>query len=69
MRNVVAALTLGMLLSFSATVLPGCTGSGEDEVLEYDPEVSEQKRVEYEQQMREAMQKQGRPGAPGPGNR
>lgn len=61
MRNVLKAMTLATLVVFGLVALPGCAGSGEDEVLENDPEISEQKRTEYEQQMRDAMQKQGRP--------
>lgn len=45
----------------------GCTGQGEDQVLEYDPEVSEQKSKEYQKQMEEAMKQQQ--GAQGGGPR
>ncbi len=61
MRSVLNAVTLAALLAAGTVVMPGCAGSGEDEVLEADPALSEQKREEYSQQMRESMQKQGRP--------
>jgi hypothetical protein len=61
MRRLFVGLTLMALLAFGANFLTGCGGGGGDEMLDYDPKVSEEKRVEYEKQMREGMQKQGRP--------
>lgn len=47
-----------MLVMFIATVgwTSGCIGGGEDEVLDYDPEVTAERSEEYKQQQEEAMQ-------------
>ena len=63
MRKLLTLLTLTALIPLCSATLVGCSGGATDEVLDYDPKVSEQKRAEYEQQMREGMQKGGRPGA------
>lgn len=49
-----------VLFAACFVALPGCGGT-EDQVLEYDPEVSEQKAAEYEKEMMEGMKKSGRP--------
>ena len=67
MRRFLSALTLAALIPFGTIGLTGCGGGG-DEVLEHDPAESERRGAEYEQQMREAMQRQGRPVPPSGGN-
>lgn len=59
MRRLACALFAACFIVLPVA-LPGCGGT-EDEVLEYDPEVSEQKGADYEKEMMEGMQKSGRP--------
>lgn len=49
-------------MMFLAALFVGCSG-GQDEVLENDPKVTEQKTQEYQKQMEEAMKNnKGMPG-------
>lgn len=52
---------------FTSGLIVGC-GSGEDEVLDFDPKVSEQKSAEYAQQQKEAMEKVQQQMQQGSGN-
>ena len=66
MRGLMGVLALATLLSLPAA-LPGC-GGPQDEVMEYDPELSKKKAAEYEQEMkvaREAAMKNARRGPRG----
>jgi hypothetical protein len=56
MRKLLAVLMVMALLPLGAASLSGCS-KAQDEVLENDPKVSDQKREEYSQKMREEMQK------------
>lgn len=62
MRRLYAVAMLFGVVGMGPMVLTGCGEEG-DAVMEYDEKVSEEKRTDYEQQMREAMQQQGRPVA------
>ena len=60
MWKLIRVLSVVALASI-AGIAVGCTG-GEDTVKDYDPEVSEERSADYEQEMRDSMQSQGRPG-------
>lgn len=55
MRKRLAVLALVLLIPVGVGTLSGC--GSDDAVLENDPKVSEAKRVEYETQMKEQLQK------------
>lgn len=56
MRKLTAVLMVMALLPLGAASLSGCS-KAQDEVLENDPKVSEQKEKEYSDKMREELQK------------
>jgi len=56
MRRLLAVMTLVALLPLASSTLSGCSKAA-DEVIENDPKVSEAKRAEYAEQMKESMQK------------
>lgn len=60
MRHVFRGFLLGSALCIPFAVV-GCGGAPEKEVLDYDEEESEKQSAAYEEQMKEAMQQQGRP--------
>lgn len=66
MRRSLRILTVNTFL-FTSGLMIGC-GGPEDEVLDYDPKVSEQKSAEYAEQQKAAMEKAQQQMQQGSGN-